>query len=170
MAQTIVTLCDPHEDDEHKGYPQLVSLDGVHVYVVDLCDEARGELVSPLLALVEEYGRLVPPDELEAIRRAAKPPPGEPKHVCPECGSGPLLRSTLRGHIADEHEPLTLPIVEARLGHTLDGKPLKHYCDRCGGGFSHGQGYNAHKRTDRCKPVNDAARKPAKRASKRAAS
>ncbi len=176
MAQTIVTLCDPHEDDEHKGTPQLVSLDGVHVYVVDLCDEARRELVSPLAELVADYGRVVPPDELGAMRRmATKVPTGSPKYACPECTASPMIRSTLRKHIHDMHAPLTLAIHEGRLGQTVDGHEIRFWCDRCGGGFSHGQGLSAHKRMDKCKPIEDSASgssngKPArKRAAKRAA-
>lgn len=186
MAQTIITLCDPHEDDGHKGTPQLVSLDGVRVYVVDLCDEARSELVGPLAELVSEYGRVVPSDELDAIRRTAtktktktktKDATPLPQYPCPECTARPMIRSTMRKHLEREHKPLTLPIHEARLGRTLDGHEVRFWCSRCGGGFSHGQGLAVHERMNACKPVEDAVSgssngkpKPRKRAAKRATS
>ncbi len=188
MAQTIVTLCDAHEDDEHRGSPVLVSLDGTHFLVVDMCQAARQELVEPLQALLAEHGRVVPPNELDVLRRqtgrgrAPKIAANERRQQCPKC-LGTMARSGLRKHLENEHGT-TLPVVEAELGHTLDGDELKAWCDGCGGGFSNNTGLSAHHRSGNCPgrrltalpgtggaadDAKPARKSPAKRASKRAA-
>lgn len=155
MAQTIVTLCDVHlDDDEHRGVTLApISLDGGATFVtVDLCQAARAELVEPLLNLFAEHGRVVSGDELDALRRQTRGQrvsANKRRLACPKCGQA-MPRSDLRKHLP-LHHGTTLALAEAELGHTLDGHELKHWCDKCGGGFSHGQGLAAHQNAG-CEP------------------
>ncbi len=157
MAQKIVSVCDAHIDhEEHSGTPlPPISLDGVNFFGVDLCDVADKELIEPVRRLLGEYGRRLGDDELGTYRRAAtkaaarKTPASNRRLTCPKCGQS-MLRSTMRDHVETAHDTL-LPIIEAELGHTLDGEPIVDYCRDCGGGFAHGAGRSAHQRSGKCR-------------------
>lgn len=157
MARKIVSICDAHLDDEEHAGTALppISLDGVTFFAVDLCDVADKETIEPVRRLLAEYGRRLSDDDLVDYRRgtkkksAAKKSSSDRRMTCPKC-QREMTRGTLRDHVEKAHDTL-LPIVEAELGHTLEGDPITDYCPDCGGGFGHGAGRSAHERSGRCR-------------------
>lgn len=180
MSQVIRTICDGHEDDEHDGVSlPPISLDGgTTFYVIDLCELGDKELVEPLRDLIAEVGRRVDGDDLEALRVKRGRRPGGPtssqappsqvrtsvRIECPHCGKL-RARGSFPQHLTGQHpeEKRTLPQIEAELGHTLDGLPIKATCDTCGGGFAERAGLSQHERVGGCSP---APKQPRKRTAK----
>lgn len=137
--------CDVHEkakDEQVEADSFQVALDGA-TYELDLCPECASPMVE-LRAFLEGYGR-----QVKGARAKGKPAgtrryttaATSPEAVdCPECGVKLANRSTLQGHMRNQHET-TLAEWEAR--HT-DAPAPEHACPECGRVFSTAPGLARH--------------------------
>lgn len=129
MARKIVVMCDLclEEDREVPGSAHTISVDGEE-FVNDLCAEDWDMISGPL----RELKRLAQPSEPK------KPWP------CPLCSKTYETDSGLRPHMVKEHD-MDLNDYETQQGHTLDGRPLTHFCS-CGKGWASGRGLAFHRK------------------------
>ncbi len=182
MAQEIVTWCDWHLNtgDKFPGAPRTVVLDAGKPMVMDLCDGCDKELLQPLRDVVKEIGR--PADSTSRPPLGAEPSKSKNKIPCPEEGCNYLARgrSSFRSHFPDVHH-VSLPVWEARNGHSIEGEEIKFFCDfDCEAGFTTPQGKGAHMSFEHGYtgpdslngqeplPAPESESKPAKKAAKKA--
>lgn len=188
MAQEIVHWCDWHFDrgEREVGRTRVVALDA-GALELELCDDCWARLTTELGKVAAEHGRPVSADQLAQRARQQQAGPGKqrPRVECPVEGcTVRLYRASFRNHLESEHGT-TLAVMEAQLGHTLEGEPIVHHCDvpGCGAGFANATGMAAHKHTMHgigadqdqlptapAEEPEPAKRAPAKRATKRASS
>lgn len=112
MAQTIITLCDPHltEDDQQvAGLPYRlgVNLPGESRWSwteVDLCPE-HAEALTDVALFLAKYGRAFTPDGTpKAGRKAVALSGATQARICPQCGKTLKTQDSLTKHVHRIHE------------------------------------------------------------------
>lgn len=149
--------CDAHMQTEEQvpGETITISIDGAKPQEVDLCSECDAEILGQLRELLAEDGR----DAKASSRRltvaaSSKAPAASPSQFvkcpikgCPDNYEG--TRQNMRSHLENQHGT-TLAKEETKLGRTLEGEKLNHFCPEkdCGLGFNRSQSLGVHmKRT-----------------------
>lgn len=145
MAKIIVAYCDgPNHDDDERvaGTPVRIALDDAAAQEVDLCDDCRKELVSPLADLLADLG--------QPVQKATSQSPSRNsvRKSCPECGSE-FTRDGMRKHLRGFHDKEVMEvgnIVRSLFGSKRHQAGQLLTCPECGDEFDTPQGRGAHRK------------------------
>lgn len=170
MARVIQVICDIHLNEKDEQVPAdheaTVTWGKSKPRTIAACDDCYEQHILPFKELLLAHGQPEPTTQTQSREADGQaslldaagevPTEAEPKWPCPAGCSYKGSRSNMRRHLVVDHET-SLPVEEARLGHTLDGQELVFFCraENCTGGFTHRQGRSAHERSEHGLNIKD---------------
>lgn len=146
MAQALElrVWCDVHQDTPARTVD--ATLNG-QTRVLDLCDDCIAQLVAPLAATMQRYGRQ--PAAVVVRKPSSKSERGQYPCTMPDCGSSYRHKQTLRSHVQQRHGRTLAELYREHGdgGARSDTPPSagEYVCPECAHIFTTPQGLGGHR-------------------------